>query len=105
MHNTTIDQGSGAAPVTAPAKKNHKKQSKTASRHPKATARPGSKKAAVLRLLRKPQGATLPELTKATGWQAHSVRGFISGSLGKSMRLQVNALKRADGQRAYHLNS
>ena len=53
----------------------------------------------MLRLLRKPQGATLPELTKVTGWQAHSVRGFISGSLRKSMRLKVNSLKRADGQR------
>ena len=103
MHNTTIDQGSGAAPVTAPAKKNNKKQSKTASRHPKATARPGSKKAAVLRLLRKPQGATLPELTKATGWQAHSVRGFISGTLGKKLKLKVESFKIDKGDRTYRV--
>ncbi|MBI4464524.1 MAG: DUF3489 domain-containing protein, partial [Acidobacteria bacterium] len=44
-------------------------------------ARAGSKKAAILELLRRPGGATLTDLTAATGWQAHSVRGFISGAI------------------------
>src|SRR6266446_3813897 len=43
-------------------------------------AREGSKKAEVLALLRREGGATLPELMTATGWQAHSVRGFLSGA-------------------------
>jgi hypothetical protein len=46
-------------------------------------ARPGSKTAAVVALLERKGGATLADLRKATGWQAHSVRGFISGTLGK----------------------
>ena len=37
----------------------------------------------------------------ATEWQAHSVRGFISGSLGKKMGLTVESFKRTDGERAY----
>jgi hypothetical protein len=39
----------------------------------------------------------------ATAWQAHSVRGFISGSLGKKMGLKIESEKRADGVRAYKL--
>jgi hypothetical protein len=40
---------------------------------------------------------------KATGWQAHSVRGFISGTLGKKMGLTVTSTKREDGERNYSL--
>ena len=39
----------------------------------------------------------------ATCWQKHSVRGFISGSLGKKMGLNVESFKRPDGERAYRL--
>ena len=67
------------------------------------TARDGSKKAQILALLRRPHGATLAEIMVATGWQAHSVRGFISGSLGKKMGLSVASAKREDGERVYQL--
>ena len=64
-------------------------------------AREGSKKAAILALLRQPHGATLKDLMAATGWQAHSVRGFISGAIVKKMGLKVESQKRTDGERAY----
>ena len=65
--------------------------------------REGSKKAIVLDLLRRADGATLSDIMSATTWQAHSVRGFISGSLGKKMGLTVESFKRPDGARAYKL--
>ena len=65
------------------------------------TARDGSKKAIVLELIRRDTGASLQELMAATGWQAHSVRGFISGSLGKKMGIAVESFKRENGDRAY----
>src|SRR5450631_4280405 len=72
----------------APAKAKAAKKGGGAKKAPKAAkkagvARDGSKAAKVLELLKRPDGATLQELMKATGWQAHSLRGFISGTLGK----------------------
>jgi hypothetical protein len=51
--------------------------------------------------MQRAKGATLAEIMEATGWQAHSVRGFISGALGKKMGLKVESAKRDDGQRVY----
>ncbi len=68
----------------------------------KATgAREGSKAAKVLDLLKRPGGATAKELIKATGWQAHSVRGFLSGTVGKKLGLTVTSTKGEDGERSY----
>ena len=47
--------------------------------------------------------ATLAEIMKATDWQAHTVRGFISGTLGKKMGLTVTSAKNDDGERTYSL--
>jgi hypothetical protein len=76
---------------------------KKAARHVAKTvsARPGSKTARVIALLRKSKGATLAELMKATGWQAHSVRGFLSGSLTKKLGLKIQSDKPTEGARLY----
>ena len=55
----------------------------------------------MLELIRRADGASVKEIMAATDWQPHSVRGFISGSLGKKMGLNVESFKRADGERAY----
>jgi hypothetical protein len=68
-------------------------------------AREGSKKAIVLDMLHRPEGATLADIMTATGWQAHSVRGFISGALTKKMGLAVESLKTPEGARAYRINA
>ena len=74
------------------------KKASTAKKAPKAAkkadgARDGSKTAKVLELLKRDGGVTAKELLKATGWQAHSVRGFLSGTVGKKMGLTVVSTK------------
>jgi hypothetical protein len=93
-------------PTAAPerpavAKKKAKATKGATAKDAAPTTREGSKKAIVLELIRRPDGATLKDIQEATGWQAHSVRGFISGSLGKKMGLTVESFKRPDGARAY----
>jgi hypothetical protein len=73
---------------------------------PKARGvREGSKTEKILALLKRPGGATLKEIMKAAGWQAHSVRGFISGTLGKKMGLTVVSIKTGDGERSYSIRA
>jgi hypothetical protein len=77
-------------------------QSQKGAKRPKAAvAREGSKAAKVLALLKRSGGATLQELMKATGWQPHSVRGFLSGAVGKKLGLAVESTKTESGDRRY----
>lgn len=55
--------------------------------------RPGTKAAAMIELLEAKQGATTAEMMEATGWQAHSVRGFLAGSLRKRHGLKAGSKK------------
>jgi hypothetical protein len=64
----------------------------------------GTKKDIVIRLLQRDEGATLQQLMSATGWQAHSVRGFISGSLRKKLGLTITRVAQTDGDATYRLS-
>jgi hypothetical protein len=59
----------------------------------------------VLELLKRPGGVTAQELMKATGWQPHSVRGFLSGTIAKKMGLAVISTKGEDGERSYSIKA
>ena len=56
-----------------------------------------SKKQIVLDMLRAKGGATMAEIAKATDWQNHTIRGFVSGTLTKKMGLKVESTKRRRG--------
>ena len=78
----------------APAKAKSAKKVKATKKTPKpakeaGAAKEGTKAAKIIDLLKRPDGATLAEIMKAAAWQAHSVRGFISGTLTKKMGLTV----------------
>jgi hypothetical protein len=61
----------------------------------------GSKHNLILGLLRRKQGATIAELQKISGWQAHSVRGFLSGTVKKRLELNLTSANGKDGERRY----
>lgn len=65
--------------------------------------RPGTKLAALVMTLRRPQGATSLQLMLATGWQPHTVRGAISGMLRKKLGLNVVLAHNDTGERVYRV--
>lgn len=65
--------------------------------------RAGTKQAMLIAMLQAPEGATMEAIIAATGWQAHSVRGAISGALGKKLGLVVRSAKEVGRGRVYRL--
>lgn len=59
---------------------------------------PNGKIGALVVLLRRPNGATIADLCKETGWQAHSVRGALSGTIKKKLALQLQSEKMEAGR-------
>ena len=96
----------GAKTKAIAPKKEAKATKKAAKRAPaKKTIAPcaESKGAKIIEMIGRAKGATLTELMQATDWQAHSVRGFISGALGKKMGLTVESTNNEAGERTYRL--
>jgi uncharacterized protein DUF3489 len=94
----------------APAKAKSGKKASPPKKAPKGTkkatgARDGSKAAKILELLKRPGGATAKELQKASGWQPHSVRGFLSGTVRNKMGLAVASTKGEEGERNYSVKA
>jgi hypothetical protein len=65
----------------------------------------GTKAAAVLKKLQMAKGATIDQLMTATGWQAHSVRGFLSGTVRKKLGLNLVSELGKDGLRRYRITA
>ena len=88
-----------------------KKTTKPASRKSTKTVRPrtggrgATKTDKILALLKRTGGTTLKELIKATGWQPHSVRGFLSGVIAKKLKFKVASVKDDSGERRYSVKS
>jgi len=69
----------------------------------KSRSREGSKADAVLELLRRKDGATTAEIAKATGWQNHTIRAFVSTHVAKKMGFTVESAKNKAGERFYRI--
>ncbi|MFN3315081.1 MAG: DUF3489 domain-containing protein, partial [Hyphomonas sp.] len=57
------------------------------------TQRAGTKQAHIIALMQRTEGVTIAEIVMATGWQAHSTRGMISGTLKKKLGLSISMIK------------
>jgi hypothetical protein len=126
---TVAAQGATVAPEKAPSKKGasqkkgapkgqHAAKGRKAKRAAKKTAKVGkkaakptrtkeastpraeSKGAKILAMIGRSKGATLAEIMKATDWQAHSVRGFLS-TAAKKHNLQIESARNEAGERVY----
>ena len=57
----------------------------------------------ILKLLQRNTGASVAEMAKATGWQRHSVQGFMSGTLKKKRSLEIKSPKEENKDRRYFI--
>ena len=72
---------------------------------PSRTTREGTKQAVLIELLSRAEGATLPQMTEATGWQAHTVRGAMAGALKKKLGLEISSEKQTGTDRVYRITT
>ncbi len=67
--------------------------------------REGTKQAVLIELLTRAEGATLPQMTEATGWQVHTVRGAMAGALKKKLGLEIISEKQPGSDRIYRITN
>ena len=72
---------------------------------PPRTTREGTKQAVLIELLSRAEGATLPQMTEATGWQVHTVRGAMAGALKKKLGLEITSEKQPGTDRVYRITT
>ena len=65
--------------------------------------RENSKQAEVIRMLQRPEGATVQQICETTGWQAHTVRGTFAGAFKKKLGLTIVSDKAQGGERVYRI--
>src|SRR5215813_15412275 len=73
-----------------------------ASKAKRPNSEPGSNQDCVIAMVESPAGATIDAMMKATGWQQHSVRGFLAGVVRKRFGLNLLSQKTERG-RVYHI--
>ncbi len=81
----------------------HKHAAEPAAPKP-PTPRAGTKQAMLISLLQAPEGTTMEAMITATCWTPHTLRGAMSGALGKKLGLIVTSAKEGDGARVYRIS-
>jgi hypothetical protein len=88
----------------SPTKSKRRDTGRTGAKGAATVAREGTKKGEVFDLMRRKSGATLSEIMALTGWQSHTVRGFVSGTLVKKLGLKVESFRTKEKERTYRIN-
>ena len=99
MVKSTRKQLATSRAVTSRKRSNIRKPDKRASQQ---KTRSGTKQSSAIEILRSPAGASIESLTKVTGWQQHSVRGFLAGVVRKRLKLNLESTLK-EGVRIYRI--
>src|SRR5450631_1408228 len=99
MSRSTKKRLSASSAMPAPATK---PSQQTADNLKTKRPAPESKQSRVIAMLQSPTGATVAAMMKVTGWQQHSVRGFLAGVVRKRLKLKLGS-KKVDGNRVYRI--
>ena len=105
LTDTGTEQGpdlAGDTPSRRPPARRKSKVGDKATKQPARRTRTVSKQAGVIEMLRRGQGASVSAIMKATGWQPHSVRGFLAGVVRKKLGLSLVSEKSGD-ERLYRI--
>ena len=94
----------GIEPAVAQAMAATRKHAAEATTPKQPTQRIGTKQALLIALLQAPDGATMEAMIAATNWQPHSLRGVMSGALGKKLGLTVTSVKEDGKCRVYRIS-
>lgn len=100
-----IGVDTGNEPIAAATEPDARKAAGDSSAPKTVDVRQGTKAADVIRLLKRKRGASISELMTSSGWQAHSVRGFLSGTCRKKLGLSVISEKSDTGERRYRIEA
>ncbi len=68
-----------------------------------SSPRKGTKQEKLIAMLRRKEGATVEQIARALGWQAHTVHGVLSGTIRKRLGLNVVGTDNAGGTRTYRI--
>ena len=104
MHNAELIKPSAAEPEVYVATATGLQAIGFTSQAPRAK-REGTKQAVLIELLTRAEGATLPQMTEATGWQVHTVRGAMAGALKKKLGLEITSEKQTGADRIYRITN
>ena len=99
--STTTPQRGHVAKKSRPTKRAKSARKSPKRPHKTKSAHAGRKTKKILDLLKRPGGVTAKQLVQLTGWQPHSVRGFLSGIVSKKMGLTVTSTRGDTGDRTY----